>query len=37
MFKKLKIEIKKNIDDLEKLSSEQRIELRTEKFSNIGN
>ena len=37
MFKKLKIEIKKNIEDLEKLSSEQRIELRTEKFSNIGN
>ena len=37
MFKKLKTEIKKNIEDLEKLSSEQRIELRTEKFSNIGN
>ena len=37
MFKKLKIEIKKNIEDLEKLSSEQRIELRTEKFSNMGN
>ena len=37
MFKKLKTEIKKNIEDLEKLSSEKRIELRTEKFSNIGN
>ena len=37
MFKKLKTEIKRNIEDLEKLSSEQRIELRTEKFSNIGN
>ena len=37
MFKKLKTEIKKNIEDLEKLSPEERIELRTEKFSNMGN
>ena len=29
--------IKKNIEDLEKLSSEQIIVLRTEKFSNMGN
>ena len=37
MFKKLKTEIKRNIEDLEKLSPEERIELRTEKFSNMGN
>ena len=37
MFKKLKTEIKKYIEDLEKLSPEQRIDLRTEKFSNMGN
>ena len=37
MFRKLKSEIKKNIEELEKLSPENRIKLRTEKFSNMGN
>ena len=37
MFKKLKTEIQKNIEDLEKLSVDERIKIRTEKFSNMGN
>ena len=37
MFKKLKQEIKKNIEELENISSDQRIQSRTEKFSNMGN
>ena len=37
MFKKLKTEIQKNIEDLEKLSVDERIKKRTEKFSNMGN
>jgi len=37
MFRILKTEIKKNIEELEKLSPEIRIKLRTEKFSNMGN
>jgi acetyl-CoA carboxylase carboxyl transferase subunit alpha len=37
MFKKLKLEIKKNIEELEKMSFEERINVRTEKFSNMGN
>ena len=37
MFKKLKIEIKKNVEELENISADQRIQLRTEKFSNMGN
>ena len=37
MFKKLKIEIKKNVEELENISADQRIQLRTEKISNIGN
>lgn len=37
MFKKLKQEIKKNIEELENIPSDQRIQSRTEKFSNMGN
>ena len=37
MFKKLKQEIKKNIEELENISADERIQLRTEKFSNMGN
>ncbi len=37
MFKKLKTEIKKNIASLSELSDEKRIEIRTEKFSQMGN
>ena len=37
MFKKLKIEIKKNVEELENISADQRIQLRTEKFSKMGN
>jgi acetyl-CoA carboxylase carboxyl transferase subunit alpha len=37
MFKTLKREIKKNISSLASLSKEERIEMRTEKFSTIGN
>ena len=37
MAKKLKTEIKKHISALEKLSSQDRVNIRTEKFSNMGN
>tara|TARA_B100000900_G_scaffold380291_1_gene365892 strand:- start:51 stop:1001 length:951 start_codon:yes stop_codon:yes gene_type:complete len=37
MYKKLKTEIKKQITELELLSSKDRIIKRTEKFSNMGN
>ncbi len=33
----IKTEIKKNIEELEKLSPENRIKLKIEKFSNMGN
>ena len=37
MAKKLKTEIKKHISALEKLSPQDRVNIRTEKFSNMGN
>ena len=37
MAKKLKTEIKKHISALEKLSPHDRVNIRTEKFSNMGN
>ena len=37
MAKKLKTEIKKHISALEKLSPQERVNIRTEKFSNMGN
>ena len=37
MAKKLKTEIKKHISALEKLSPKERVNIRTEKFSNMGN
>jgi len=37
MYKKLKAEIKSHISELELLSSKERIDRRTEKFSNMGN
>tara|TARA_Y100000589_G_C27180427_1_gene640515 strand:- start:1439 stop:2389 length:951 start_codon:yes stop_codon:yes gene_type:complete len=37
MFKKLKTEIKKNIKSLLAISDEERIKIRTEKFSSMGN
>ena len=37
MYKKLKTEIKKQVTELEQLSSKDRIIKRTEKFSNMGN
>ena len=37
MAKKLKTEIKKHISALEKLSPQDRLNIRTEKFSNMGN
>ena len=37
MYKKLKTELKKLVQGLEKISTEERITIRTEKFSNMGN
>ena len=37
MYKKLKTEIKKNIKSLLAISDEERIKIRTEKFSSMGN
>jgi acetyl-CoA carboxylase carboxyl transferase subunit alpha len=37
MYKKLKTEIKKMIADLESLKTDERIAIRTEKFSKMGN
>ncbi|MEC7127818.1 MAG: acetyl-CoA carboxylase carboxyl transferase subunit alpha, partial [Bacteroidota bacterium] len=37
MAKKLKSEIKKHIKALEAIDVEERISIRTEKFSNMGN
>ena len=37
MYKKLKTELKKLVQGLEKISTEERIAIRTEKFSNMGN
>ena len=37
MFKTLKREIKKNISSLADLSDQERIDIRTEKFSTMGN
>ena len=37
MYKKLKTEIKKNIKSLLAISEKERIEIRTEKFSSMGN
>ena len=37
MYKKLKTELKKLVQGLEKISTEERIAIRTNKFSNMGN
>ena len=37
MYKKLKTEIKKIVSELESIKDEERIAIRTEKFSNMGN
>ena len=37
MYKKLKSEIKKNISSLLSISDDERIKIRTEKFSSMGN
>jgi hypothetical protein len=37
MYKKLKTELKKLVQGLEKISTEERIAIRTDKFSNMGN
>ena len=37
MYKKLKTELKKLVQELEKISTEERIAIRTDKFSNMGN
>jgi acetyl-CoA carboxylase carboxyl transferase subunit alpha len=37
MYKKLKTEIKKMIADLGNLKTDERIAIRTEKFSKMGN
>lgn len=37
MYKKLKTELKKLVQGLEKISTDERIAIRTEKFSNMGN
>ncbi len=37
MYKKLKTEIKKIVSELESIKVEERIAIRTEKFSNMGN